>query len=145
MSAEAAAQNGVVLTIPSRTRYLYTVRGLLYPLAIAAGYTKKAARLMVLAVDEACANIMKHAYQGAQDKTITVTVRDEQDRFVVMLRDYGIKADRTTIVPRDLDDVRPGGLGTHFMASAFESIVYDTSNEQGTLLILEKKKQQVGT
>lgn len=134
---------GVSLTVPSHPRYLYTVRSLLYPLAVAAGFPKKAARHIVLAVDEACANIIKHAYQGDHGKTITVTVRDEHDRFIVTLRDYGKKVDRSRIAPRALDDVRPGGLGTHFMATAFESVTYDTSKEQGTLLILEKKKQQV--
>lgn len=134
---------GVSLTVPSHPRYLYAVRTLLHPLALAAGFGKKNARYIVLAVDEACSNIIKHAYRGDHGKIITVTVCDEADRFIVTLRDYGIKADRSKIAPRDLNDVRPGGLGTHFMAAVFETIVYDTSVEQGTLLVLEKKKQRV--
>lgn len=133
----------VTLTVPSHPRYLYVIRSVLYPLAVEAGFTKKCARHIVLAVDEACSNIIRHAYGNDPDKPITVTIQDEPERFVVRLRDLGKKADRSSIAPRALEDVRPGGLGTHFMAVVFESVTYDTTQEQGTLLTLEKKKQQV--
>jgi anti-sigma regulatory factor (Ser/Thr protein kinase) len=133
----------VTLTVPSHPRYLYVVRSALYPLILDAGFPKKEARKVVLAVDEACANIIRHAYAGDHTKTITLTVEDHAECFVVRLRDYGRKADRAAIAPRDLTDIRPGGLGTHFINLAFETVNYDTEQGQGTLLTLEKKKQQV--
>jgi anti-sigma regulatory factor (Ser/Thr protein kinase) len=133
----------VTLTVPSQPKYLYVVRNALYPLVLDAGFPKKEARKIVLGVDEACSNIIKHAYSGDPSKTITMTVEDDAGRFVVRLRDLGRKVDRAEISPRELQDVRPGGLGTHFMHMAFDTIDYDTSQEQGTLLTLEKKKQQV--
>lgn len=134
----------VTLTIPSHPKYLYVVRSALYPLAVEAGFGKKGARQIVLAVDEACSNIIRHAYGGAADKTITVMVTDEAERFMVRLRDYGRKADPAAIAPRDLADVRPGGLGTHFLKVTFDTVHYDTSPPEGTVLTLEKRKQQVG-
>lgn len=133
----------VTLTVPSHPRYLYVIRSALYPLAVEAGFGKKGARQIVLAVDEACSNIIKHAYAGAPDKTITVTVTDGAEQFTIRLRDFGKKADSAAIVPRDLSDVRPGGLGTHFINQVFDAVQYDTSHAQGTELILEKRKQQV--
>ena len=135
----------VMLTVPSHPKYLYVVRSALYPLVIEAGFSKKEARKVVLAVDEACSNIIRHAYDGDHTKTITVTVEDGADRFVVRLRDHGRKVDRAAIAPRDLADIRPGGLGTHFINAAFDTVNYDRLQEQGTLLTLEKKKQQVRT
>jgi anti-sigma regulatory factor (Ser/Thr protein kinase) len=132
----------VTLTVRSHPKYLYVVRSALYPLVIEAGFSKKEARQIVLAVDEACSNIIKHAYAGDHTKTITVTVIDDTERFIVQLRDYGRKVDMATIVPRKLEDIRPGGLGTHLMGLAFDIVTYDTNREQGTLLTLEKKKQQ---
>jgi len=132
----------VTLTVPSHPKYLYVVRSALYPLVIDAGFSKKEARMIILAVDEACSNIIKHAYAGDHTKTITVTVSDDSDRFIIQLRDYGRKVDTASIVPRKLKDIRPGGLGTHFMGLAFDIVTYDTNREQGTLLTLEKKKQQ---
>jgi len=133
----------VTLTVPSHPRYLYVVRSALYPLILDAGFPKKEARKVVLAVDEACSNIIRHAYAGDHTKTITLTVEDSADRLVVRLRDYGRKVDPAVIAPRDLTDIRPGGLGTHFINLAFDSVNYDTAQGQGTLLTLEKKKQRV--
>lgn len=144
MERQAAPGGTVTITVPSQPRFLYVVRSALYPLAIDAGFGKKEARRIVLAVDEACSNIIRHAYGGDGTKTITVTVTSGGDRFVVRLRDYGKQVDRASIAARPLDEVRPGGLGTLFIAQAFDRVDYDTSAGQGTLLTLEKRKQQVG-
>jgi anti-sigma regulatory factor (Ser/Thr protein kinase) len=137
-------ENGpVTLTVPSHPKYLYVVRSALYPILVEAGFGRKDARKIILAVDEACSNIIRHAYEGDPTKTITMTTTDDADHFTVRLRDYGRKADTAKIAPRNLEDVRPGGLGTHFMGAAFDVVTYDTNQEQGTLLTLEKKKQQV--
>lgn len=133
----------VTLTVPSHPKYLYVVRSALYPILADAGFGRKDARRIILAVDEACSNIIKHAYEGDHTKTITMTVADAADRFTVRLRDYGKKTDPAKIAPRDLSDIRPGGLGTLFIGAAFDAVTYDTNQEQGTLLTLEKKKQQV--
>jgi anti-sigma regulatory factor (Ser/Thr protein kinase) len=133
----------VTLTVPSHPKYLYVVRSALYPILVDAGFGRKDARRIILAVDEACSNIIKHAYEGDHTKTITMTVIDTIDRLTVRLRDYGKQVDASKIAPRDLADIRPGGLGTLFMGAAFDLVNYDTEQEQGTLLTLEKKKQQV--
>ena len=133
----------VTLTVPSHPRYLYVVRSAVYPLAADAGFGKKGSRQIVLAVDEACTNIIKHAYGGASDRTITITVSDNPEKFTVRLRDFGVKADSATFLPRDLADIQPGRLGMHFIRQVFDAVTYDTSHRQGTELILEKRKQQV--
>jgi len=137
-------ENGpVTLTVPSHPKYLYVLRSALHPILTDAGFDRKVARRIILAVDEACSNIIKHAYEGDHTKTITMTITDAADRFTVRLRDFGRKTDTAKIAPRDLADIRPGGLGTLFIGAAFDAVTYDTSQEQGTLLTLEKKKQQV--
>ena len=146
MTDSSPQQGGnVTLTVPSHPKYLYVVRSALYPLVLEAGFPKKEARKVVLAVDEACSNIIRHAYAGDPAKTITMTVENGAERFVVRLRDYGRKVERAEIAPRDLKDIRPGGLGTHFITQVFEVVRYDTDQGEGTLLTLEKKKQQVKT
>ena len=133
----------VTLTVPGRPPFLYVVRSAVYPLALQAGFGRKGARQIVLAVDEACSNIIKHAYGGGSDKPIAITVSDGPDAFVVRLRDEGTKADAAAFTPRDLADIRPGGLGMHFIRQVFDGVTYDTNRAQGTELILEKRKQQV--
>ena len=134
----------VALIVPSHTKFLYIVRNVVYPLALNAGFSKKEARMIVLAVDEACSNIIKYAYAGDATKTISVAIANEADHINVRLIDRGKKTDTTKIAPRKLDDVRPGGLGTHFMGAVFDSVVYDIGQDQGTVLTLVKNKKAVG-
>jgi anti-sigma regulatory factor (Ser/Thr protein kinase) len=130
----------VTLIVPSHPKYLYVIRSAIYPIAGAAGFRKKDIRKIVLAIDEACSNIIKHAYEGDHSKTISVIVSIEAAKLVIELKDTGKKPDVSKIAPRDLADIRPGGLGTHFMAEVFDSVVYDTGRGSGTVLILEKMR-----
>jgi anti-sigma regulatory factor (Ser/Thr protein kinase) len=135
----------VTLSVPSHPKFLYIVRNVVYPLALNSGFSKKEARKIVLAVDEACSNIIKYAYAGDTTKTISITVTNETDHLSVRLIDLGRKVEAAKIAPRDLHDVRPGGLGTHFMGEVFDTVVYDTGQGQGTVLTLLKKKRTAGS
>lgn len=129
----------VILTVPSDPKYLYVVRSALYPIVIDAGFSKKETRTIVLAVDEACSNIIKYAYEGDRTRSIDVTVT-VSDELRILLKDSGKQVDRSKIAPRKLADIRPGGLGTHFMNTVFDTVRYDTAGERGTVLTLAKKR-----
>jgi anti-sigma regulatory factor (Ser/Thr protein kinase) len=131
----------VTLTVPSHPKYLYVIRSAVYPIAVEAGFSRGEARKIVLAVDEACSNIIKYAYEGDSTKSINMSVTVDRQRLRIELADTGKKTDAGKIVPRELDDIRPGGLGTHFMASIFDTVSYDTSREAGTVLTLIKEKR----
>jgi anti-sigma regulatory factor (Ser/Thr protein kinase) len=126
------------LIVPSHPKYLYVIRSALYPIVCEAGFPKKEARRIVLAVDEACSNIIKYAYEGDHSRSIAMHVFVDQSKLVIELKDSGRKPDVSKIAPRKLDDVRPGGLGTHFMAEVFDKVAYDTGGGSGTTLTLEK-------
>jgi anti-sigma regulatory factor (Ser/Thr protein kinase) len=129
----------VTLTVPSDPKYLYVVRSALYPIVLDAGFSKKKTREIILAVDEACSNIIKYAYEGDDTRSIDVTVT-VSDELRIVLKDSGKQIDRSKITPRKLTDIRPGGLGTHFMNTVFDTVHYDTAGEQGTVLTLVKKR-----
>lgn len=131
----------VTLIVPSHPKYLYVVRSAIYPLVIEAGFPKKDARRIVLAVDEACSNIIKYAYEGDYTRTYSLDITVEAGRLAVELKDSGKKPDLSKIAPRKLDEVRPGGLGTHFIAAVFDRVEYDTSRGAGTVLTLVKEKR----
>ncbi len=130
----------VTITVPSHPKFLYVIRSAVYPLMIEAGFPKREARKIVLAVDEACSNIIKYAYEGDATKLIQLRVSFDQQRLLMELTDTGKQTDMAKIAPRKLDDVRPGGLGTHFIGAVFDSVTYDTHRETGTVLTLIKKK-----
>jgi anti-sigma regulatory factor (Ser/Thr protein kinase) len=130
----------VTFTIPSHPKYLYVVRSALYPVVLDAGFKRREARKIILAIDEACSNIIKHAYGGDTTKTINVTVSLDDGTLTVQLRDFGTHVDPSSIAPRKLEDVRPGGLGTHCMGTVFDSVEYRRQDGGGTLLVLSRKR-----
>ncbi len=130
----------VTLTVPSHPKFLYVIRSAVYPLVLEAGFPKQESRKIVLAVDEACSNIIKYAYEGDPTKFIQMRVAIDQQSLLIELTDTGKKTDVSKITPRKLDDVRPGGLGAHFIGTVFDSVVYDTHKQAGTVLTLIKKK-----
>lgn len=138
--AKDEQEETVSLAVPSHPKYLYVVRSTVYPVLSNAGFSRSEIRRLVLALDEACSNIIKHAYSGDTTKTIWLKVIVGGENVRIELRDSGKKVDVGKIAPRDLKDVRPGGLGTHFMNSVFDTVSYDTSGSEGTLLTLTKKR-----
>lgn len=130
----------VSLSVPSHPKFLYVVRSALYPIIIESGFSKKETRKIILALDEACSNIIKYAYEGDPTKAISLTVTIKNDDLSIELKDSGKKADVSKIVPRDLAEIRPGGLGTHIMNAVFDKVQYDTSGHNGTVLTLVKKR-----
>jgi len=106
------------------------------------GWDARELRAVTLAVDEACSNIIRHSYKGRADMPIWVKIRTLQGEIRVELRDLGEKIDPAKLRPRDLDDVRPGGLGIHLIRSLMDEVTYDLSEPEGNRLILVRKKSR---
>jgi anti-sigma regulatory factor (Ser/Thr protein kinase) len=92
-----------------------------------------------LAVDEACANVIKYAYHGDTSKGIVVKYNFSKKRISIIIEDSGEKADPEKIRGRDLDDVRPGGLGMHFIRRVFDQVEFDAKKLKGNRLLLMKQ------
>lgn len=95
--------------------------------------------MIVLAVDEACANIIRHSYEGAVDKPILCEGQLEDGTISFILRDFGKKVDPSCIQSRDLGDVRPGGLGVHFMRKVMDTVEFEDCGAGGTCLTMRKR------
>jgi len=107
------------LSLPTR---LKLVRGAVAEAVKLCGCGTDVTRDVVIAVDEACQNVIRHAYQGAPDGEVVLEVRREDDQVVILLRDFARAVDVKKIKPRDLDDLRPGGLGTHFIREVMDEV-----------------------
>jgi anti-sigma regulatory factor (Ser/Thr protein kinase) len=105
-------------------------------------FTAREIDLMVLGVDEACTNIIRHAYRLADDKLISLAVETGQGGTIrFRLRDYGERLEVGTFQPRALEHLRPGGLGVHLIQHAFDQVDY-LHKRKGTLLVLTKLKRK---
>lgn len=88
------------------------------------GASEEEACDVVLAVDEACQNIVRHAYGGRGDGDIAIELRRLPGRVVLLLRDFAEPIDTSQVKPRPLDEIRPGGLGTHFMREVMDEVEF---------------------
>lgn len=128
----------VLLDIPADPASLFLMRALLGKLSENIGFSGRDADLLVLAIDEACTNVIRHAYGHSPDKRIVLTFKVDPEYLEIHIRDFGAAADPSTFKARDLDDVRPGGLGIHFIKSVVDKMEYDCPPEGGMLLKLIK-------
>ncbi len=88
------------------------------------GLGEEDAAEVVLAVDEACQNVIRHAYGADSEGEIVVSVERRERELCIAVRDFAPPVDPSRIQPRDLDDLRPGGLGTHLMRKCMDSVDY---------------------
>lgn len=100
-------------------------------------FSDKQRTLMVLGIDEACTNVIRHAYDLRDDQPIALSVEALSTCVRVRVRDYGIKRAPHTMRGRSHDEVKPGGLGLHLIRNAFDKVDY-ILKPRGTELVLTK-------
>ncbi len=100
------------------------------------GFDEEASAVLVLAIDEACTNVIRHAYHHkCRPVRLHMTFKNHQLR--VVLRDYGKSCDPKTIKSRPLAEIRPGGVGVHIIRQVFDEVIY-TPKPRGTELVMIK-------
>ena len=95
-----------------------------------------------LAVDEACTNVIKHAY-SEQKGIITVILELADDDLVVTIRDYGKPFEPSSVslpdLEADLDKRKVGGLGIYFMRQLMDDVSYTFDAKKGNTLTMRKR------
>ena len=83
---------------------------------------------VVLAIAEAAQNIVKHAYSGEPTgDTMKVEISFKENQLKIDLYDKGNPAIPQNIKPRQIDDIKPGGLGTFFIGQIMDEVIFKTS------------------
>ena len=103
------------LTFPAEPAQMRSVRAALRNALDAEDIGPELRDHLVLAVDEACTNIMRHAYCGNARETITLHLSREKDMLAFELHDNAPTVDAAKLKPRDLSECKPGGLGLPFI------------------------------
>lgn len=133
----------VSLSVASRPERLRLIRQVVSLAASESGCSEADRCDLVLAVDEACQNVIRHAYCCDPNGKIIVTICRRGDDLVVLVRDFAPPVDVETVRPRDLGDLRPGGLGTHLMRAVLDDVQFlPPPAGGGNLLKLVKKIRQ---
>ncbi len=111
-----------------------------------AGLNDEQVYAVKLAVDEACTNIIEHAYGAEKGGDIECTCSADQACIRIMLRDHGTPFD-PTLAPNpdltlDLEERPIGGLGVFLIKTLMDEIHYETLGESGNLLTLVKCRRK---
>lgn len=120
------------MELRSNPQILCVVRDALGQLAQTLGFSEAECRAVVLAVDEALTNIIRHAYQGKAEQPIVASFRRIQSTrdgthraaLEIVLEDRGAMVDQKKLCGRELEDVRPGGLGLHFIRESMDTVEF---------------------
>ena len=129
-------------TVSSDATRLKLIRSIIRDVAEYLDIEKRLVPNLVLAVNEACMNIIQHAYKNQSDREIGLKVYSIDEGVVFVLRDDAPCVEPAKIMPRDLSDIRPGGLGLHFINTIMDKIEYQAGQERGNTLVLTKYIQR---
>lgn len=122
MQAGLNAERVLELRFPARPDRLCVVRALVRAAAETAGCSKQVSERLVIALNEACMNVIQHAYKDSEAGEIVLEILNNGAQLLFRLTDFAAPIDLGTVAPRDLDDLRPGGLGVHFIREIMDSI-----------------------
>ena len=97
---------------------------------------------LILVIAEAAQNIIKHAYENkdSSDK-MRLQISYVDNELQIDLYDKGKLVIEENVKPRDLDDVKPGGLGTFFIKQVMDEVIFSKEKNDDWVnhLILKKK------
>jgi len=116
------------LVIKSKTENLSAIRDFIYAAAEEIGFSSEKIGDIILAVDEACTNIIKHAYKSFPEGEIVINLKYIDKKFLIEIIDYGTAFHPETIPAPDLQKYyqqrRVGGLGMYLMKTLMDDVKY---------------------
>lgn len=134
--------NNMELAVKSRTENLSDIRDFISSNAHKAGLSTEVIENVILAVDEACTNIIKHAYKSYPDGEILIKVIYDNKKFTVIIVDYGNSFDPNVVPDPDLkkyyNERRIGGLGMYLMKSLMDEVEYTSIPGKYNQVVLAK-------
>ena len=131
------------LELQSNPEALCLVRAAVERAAEVLHFTDTDARAIVRSVDEALANVMRHAYGGRAGLPIEVSCRRLKESAArksgmeIVLQDEGAAPDPSKLKGRPLDEIRPGGLGLHFIQQSMDVVEFSRKKGKNQLRMVK--------
>ena len=130
--------------LTSDPRLLQSIRGLVRGYVGSAGFPADKIDEVVLAVDEACSNAIRHAYDSRPDGVLELSLRSSNGTIEFELADNGKPADPGRIARRpaqtpDLASLTPGGLGIQLIYEVFDEVEFRPGRDKGNRVIMRLK------
>lgn len=132
-------------TFSARYESLAAIGEFIAAAAEQAGFNECTAYQVQLAIDEACSNIIEHAYGGEGSGVIECSYHIRDDELVVILRDTGEPFEPETVpepnLSPNIEERTGGGLGLYLIRRIMDEVSFDFQSERGNVLTLTKRKR----
>jgi serine/threonine-protein kinase RsbW len=130
---------------PGRFESLAEIGEFIARVAEAAGFDERGVYAIQLAVDEACSNIIEHAYGGEDRGVIECTCRVDEEDLTVVLRDHGRPFDPSTapepVLNACLEEREGGNLGLFFMRRLMDEVRFECVPGSVNVLTMVKHRE----
>lgn len=130
-------------TFPGRFDSIEKISDFVQEVSEAAGLSASEAYAVQLAVDEACTNIIEHAYGGEGVGAIECTCEPTGEGLRIVLRDKGRPFNPDAVpepkIGSPLEEVNSRGLGVFFMRKMMDEVVF-AFERGGNVLTMVKRK-----
>ena len=117
------------LKVPSQTDNLELIREFVSRVAAKMGFDSDDVNKIELAIDEACTNVIKHAYEKNSKKPIDIAIKLDYDKLTIIVTDQGKGFDADDIKIPDmkeyLAEMRVGGLGIFLMKNLMDEVKFE--------------------
>lgn len=140
-------RSDIQLGLLSDPALLGSVRALIRAYLACRGFDKERTQEVVLAVDEACANAIRHSYEGKPNGMVSLDMRSNDKWVELHLEDAGIPAppehlERKKLETPTIEEATPGGLGVQLMYQVFDEVRFQPGEKQGNCVIMRIRRPQ---
>ena len=116
------------LKIPNQTDNLELIRDFIAKVSGKVGFGEDDIDKIRIAVDEACTNVIKHAYEQEGEDHIGVIIKIDYSKLTIIVTDRGKGFDPKALeLPKMetyLAELRVGGLGIYLMKTLMDEVDY---------------------
>jgi len=131
------------LSISSEMKNLSAISDMVSNFAKEAGLSDDDTFALQMATDEACANVIEHAYNGRPDGIVRIECRLADDEVILIIRDRGQPFDPQSVPRPDmtapLSKRHEGALGLYLMEKLMDVVQFEFDPNRGNTLIMKKK------
>jgi serine/threonine-protein kinase RsbW len=137
------------LTVPGQFEQLAQIAEFVTRAAREAGLTEDDVFHVEMAVDEACSNIIEHAYADRIGDIDLACTSSAPGAFEITIRDSGRPFNPDAVAApgpgasADLEDLNEGGLGLYFMRKLMDEVRFEMVAGQGNTLTMTKRSKQL--
>jgi serine/threonine-protein kinase RsbW len=134
------------LHVPSSTENLSMIRDFVGSIGERAGFDKRDLMQLELAVDEACANVIEHAYGSDTTREVTVKAVLDADAVEIRIIDTGKGFEPSDVLQQDLDKLisqrESGGLGMRIINRVMDEVQYEIVPGKKNELRMVKRRRK---